>query len=81
MLQRHDLESEFPEHRAKLASIRAADTAFRSLEGEYATLDQEILAAEQNGLPISDEHFMALKRRRLVMKEQLDGMLKAWRAA
>ena len=81
MLQRHDLEGEFPEHRGKLASIRAADEGFRTLEGEYAALDQEILTAEENGLPITDEHFAALKRRRLVMKEQLEEMLKAWRPA
>lgn len=81
MLQRHDLEGEFPEYRGKLASIRAANENFRTLEGEYAALDREILTAEENGLPITDEHFVALKRRRLAMKEQLEGMLKAWQPA
>ena len=81
MPQRHDLEAEFPEYRGKLASIRAADAGFRTLEGEYAALDREILTAEENGLPITDEHFVALKRRRLTMKEQLEDMLKAWQPA
>lgn len=81
MLQRHPLEGEFPEHAAKLPAIRAADENFRALEGEYAALDKEILTAEENGLPITDEHFAALKRRRLAMKEQLEEMLKAWQPA
>ncbi|HYG91803.1 MAG TPA: YdcH family protein [Azospirillum sp.] len=79
MLQRHDLESEFPEHRAKLPGIRAANERFRAIESDYASLDREILTAEENGIPITDDHFMALKRRRLALKEQLDDMLKAWR--
>lgn len=78
MLQKHNLENEFPEHRAKLAAIRAADERFRAVENDYASLDQEILAAEENGIPLTDEHFLALKRRRLALKEQLDEMLKGW---
>lgn len=81
MLQRHDLEGEFPEYRGKLASIRAADEGFRTLEHEYASLDREILTAEENGIPITDEHFTALKRRRLALKEELEAQLKAWHPA
>ncbi|WP_448189601.1 YdcH family protein [Azospirillum sp. sgz301742] len=81
MLQRHDLEGEFPEHRGKLESIRAADERFRTLEHEYAGLDKEILTAEENGIPLTDEHFTALKRRRLALKEQLESLLKAWQPA
>lgn len=81
MMQRHPLEGEFPEHAATLPAIRAADEAFRTLEDDYVALDKEILTAEENGLPITDEHFVALKRRRLAMKEQLESMLKAWRPA
>lgn len=81
MMQRHPLEGEFPEHTAKLASIRAGNDGFRTLEGEYLALDKEILTAEENGLPITDEHFAALKRRRLAMKEELESMLKAWQPA
>jgi uncharacterized protein YdcH (DUF465 family) len=77
MLQKHDLENEFPEHKAKLPAMRAANEEFRKVEAEYAALDKEILTAEENGLPITDEHFAALKRRRLALKEQLEGMLKA----
>lgn len=77
MLQKHDLETEFPEHKAKLPGIRAANEQFRKVEAEYAALDKEILTAEQNGLPITDEHFAALKRRRLELKETLESMLKA----
>ena len=80
MLQRHDLEGEFPEYRGKLDSIRT-DEGFRTLEHEYASLDKEILTAEENGLPITDEHFATLKRRRLALKEQLEARLKAWQPA
>lgn len=78
MLQRHPLEGEFPEHAGKLAAIRAANGNFRTLEDEYVALDKEILTAEENGLPITDEHFSTMKRRRLAMKEQLESLLKTW---
>ena len=81
MMQRHPLEGEFPEHCAKLASIRAGNENFRALERDYGDLDKEILTAEENGLPITDEHFAAMKRRRLAMKEQLESMLKVWEPA
>lgn len=67
----HDLASELPELNDRIASLIAVDEDFRDKLGTYDALDAEIQQIELAGTPIDDFHAEALKKRRLVLKDEL----------
>ena len=73
----HDLVSELPEYGSKIEALRASDKRFRDLHDSYNALDTHIQEIELAGTPVADVHAENLKKRRLVLKDELFQMLMA----
>ncbi len=73
---RHDLERDFPEFNMEISRLKHNDTQFSRLLAEYDDTDKEIYGLEQQSLPVSDDYFSSLKRRRALLKDQLYTILR-----
>jgi hypothetical protein len=74
-----DLHDVFPGDEALLRRLKLEDHHFRSLADRYATLDQEI---SQIGLELqaaSDERTEDLKKQRLLVLDEIAGVIQAAR--
>ena len=72
----HELPDEFPEFKDRIHDLKLSNGHFARLFGEYHVLNREVHRAEAAGLNISDEHYEELKRKRMVLKDELYAMLK-----
>jgi uncharacterized protein YdcH (DUF465 family) len=72
-----DLGHEFPELKQRIHDLKTTDAHFRRLFDEYNELNQAVYRAEQRIDALSDEAEEALRKQRLVLKDQLYTMLKA----
>lgn len=70
-----DLAREFPELTARLRELKLESPAFRSLYAEYRAVDNEVYRIEQEIETPSDDYAEELKRRRVLLKDRLYGML------
>jgi uncharacterized protein YdcH (DUF465 family) len=75
--EQHDLSHEFPEYRDRIHSLKLESAHFRKLADEYHELDRQVHRAETDVEPLSDEHVEELKKRRLLLKDELYALLKA----
>lgn len=73
----HELTHEFPEYRERIHQLKTADKHFRAMFDEYHDLDRQVHRAETDVEPIADEHLEVLKKRRLLLKDELYAMLRA----
>jgi len=73
--ERHDLPHEFPEHAELIKCLRDVNPVFDALYKEYDVLDKEILEIEQNIEPVSDAYAEEQKKKRMVLKDKLYGIL------
>lgn len=76
-VESHDLEAEFPDYVELIAELRHSDARFQALFDKYTRCNSEVVKAEENDVPMSDFTFEDLKKRRLVLKDQLYGLLRA----
>lgn len=74
-LQQHDLAHEFPEYTEKMQTLKQSNAHFAKLADEYHEVNKEIRRVEGEGVPMTDEHFEELKKKRLTLKDQLYAML------
>ncbi|MFZ4287316.1 YdcH family protein [Variovorax sp. HJSM1_2] len=74
-LLNHDLAHEFPQLVGKMRSMKISSARFLHLFNEYDELNHAIGQLEQDGLPISDERFEEMKKRRLKVKDDIYQML------
>lgn len=79
-VEHHDLHHEFPEHAQAIHVLKTSNQHFARLFDEYhqVTASVERLAGEN--IPVTDETFEELKKKRLKLKDELYGMLVAHRA-
>ena len=70
-----DLAREFPELKARIHDLKLESPAFRSLYAEYQEIDNEVYRIEQDIETPSDDYTEELKRRRVLLKDRLYGML------
>ena len=70
-IQPHDVEHEFPEYRQTLEEMRAQDTHLAKLVAEYEQLNAEIVDIEENEKPFQDFEFEEMKKRRLLLKDEI----------
>lgn len=73
----HPLVHEFPEHRETLHRLKLNDTHFARLAAEYEEIDKEIVRIEDEVEAASDVTLETLKKRRLLLKDQLYARLTA----
>ena len=70
-----DLTQEFPELTARIRELKLESPAFRGLYAEYRAVDNEVYRIEQEIETPSDDYTEELKRRRVLLKDRLYGML------
>ncbi|MFO0564242.1 MAG: DUF465 domain-containing protein [Polyangiaceae bacterium] len=73
----HDLDHEFPEYVSLIAELRNRDAKFQELIENYTSCNSEVVRAEEADVPISDFAFEELKKKRLHLKDQIYGLLRA----
>jgi uncharacterized protein YdcH (DUF465 family) len=73
----HELAEEFPELAGRIEKLKQEDAHFARLAKEYHELNREIHRVETDIEPASDAHQTDLRRRRMVLKDQLYSRLRA----
>lgn len=73
----HELAADFPEFADQIHRLKVEDAHFQKLFEEYHSLNRDIHRAETDVEPTSDDHLEDMKARRVRLKDDLYGMLKA----
>jgi uncharacterized protein len=71
----HHLAEEFPDHLVQMRHLRETDGHFHRLAVEYEETNHRIHRAETNIEPCDDFHMADLRKRRLALKDEINGML------
>ncbi len=73
----NELAEEFPEHVERMSEMKQADAHFARLFDEYHELNRKIHRAETLVEPTEELHETEMRKQRLVLKDQIWGMLSA----
>lgn len=73
----HELADEFPDLVDKIHTLKTSDAHFARLADEYHELNREIHRIETDTEPTSDEYQTELRKKRMVLKDELYAMLKS----
>lgn len=76
-MQQHDLIHELPEFKARVEALKASNGQFSRLVDEYEEVNQKVVNIETNIEPATDFALEDMKKRRLLLKDQLYDILKA----
>jgi uncharacterized protein YdcH (DUF465 family) len=76
-LEKHDLLHELPEYKDRIHELKISDKHFAKIFSEYHEVDHEIHRIEEGIETPSDEYVEELKKKRLLMKDELFAMLQA----
>ena len=74
-LLNHDLAHEFPEHATKMHELKTTDAHFAKLFAEYDEGNHDIKKVEMGATTISDEALEELKKKRLLVKDEIYSIL------
>ncbi len=72
----HELAEEFPEYVEKMHDLKMKDQHFARLFDEYHTINRDVHRAETDIEPTSDEHMTEMRRKRLMLKDEIYAMLR-----
>lgn len=75
MMDKHDLHHEFPEYYDRIHELKTNNTHFARLFEEFHDLNREILRIEEGVENTTDEYLEELKKKRLLYKDKLYGMI------
>lgn len=70
-IQAHDVEHEFPEYKEVLLEMKSQDSRLADLVEEYERLNADIVDIEENDKLFQDFEFEEMKKRRLLLKDQI----------
>lgn len=70
-IQPHDVEHEFPEYKEVLIEMKSQDSRLADLLEEYERLNADIVDIEENDKLFQDFEFEEMKKRRLLLKDQI----------
>ncbi|POF32325.1 YdcH family protein [Roseibium marinum] len=73
----HELHEEFPDAADTLHALKTNDAHFARLADEYHTVNREVHRIETDVEPASDEALEELKKKRLLLKDQIAALLAA----
>lgn len=76
-IEHHALINEFPQFRERIHDLKIGDSHFARLFEEYHDIDKQIVRVEQGIEARSDAALEELKKRRVLLKDQLYRMLQA----
>ncbi|MBO3760247.1 YdcH family protein [Ciceribacter sp. L1K23] len=71
----HELAEEFPEHVAKMHALKTGDAHFAKLFEDYHEVNRAIHRAETDVEPVGDAHMETMRKKRMVLKDEIYGML------
>ncbi|MEW5964158.1 MAG: DUF465 domain-containing protein [Pseudomonadota bacterium] len=71
----HELAEQFPELKDKIHDLKVSNAHFARLAEDYHELNREIHRVEANGIDMDDAAFETLKKRRLVMLDEISRLL------
>jgi uncharacterized protein YdcH (DUF465 family) len=74
--EKHDLIYEFPEYRERINELKATNAEFAEKFAQYHELEHEIHRIEVADEAHSDFYMEDLKKRRLLLKDELYDMLR-----
>jgi uncharacterized protein YdcH (DUF465 family) len=75
--EKHYLINELPEYRERIRELKATDAHFADLYEQYHEVEHEVRLIEARDEGHSDAFMEDLKKRRLLLKDQLYDMLRA----
>jgi uncharacterized protein YdcH (DUF465 family) len=75
MIEKHDLNHEFPEHRERIHQLKVENQHFAKLFEEYHDVDHEVRRIEMEIEARSDEYLEDKKKQRLLLKDQLHSII------
>jgi len=76
----HDLHHEFPEFKDAIHQLKSNNNHFARLFDEYHVATSEVEKLEGTGIPVGDNTFEELKKKRLKLKDELYGILREHKA-
>jgi hypothetical protein len=75
-LLKHDIVTEFPQHKDKIHTLKTSNAHFAKLFESYDTLNHAIAKIEMGGgAAITDEALEVEKKKRLKLKDEIVHML------
>ena len=75
--EKHDLVHELPEYRDVIHALKTNNSHFSKLFDEYHEIDHEIHRIETGVETPSDDYVEEIKKKRLLLKDELFAMIKA----
>ncbi|MBK5927468.1 YdcH family protein [Rhodobaculum claviforme] len=73
----HELAEDFPADAERISQLKQSNAHFARLVEEYHDLNRTVHRAETQVEPTSDAHESELRRRRVVLKDEIRRMLDA----
>ncbi|MEM9999341.1 MAG: YdcH family protein [Pseudomonadota bacterium] len=73
----HELAEEFPEHVEKMSAMKQGNAHFAKLFDEYHEINRAIHRAETDIEPTDDFNMETMRKTRMVLKDEIYGMLTA----
>ncbi|MEL7093586.1 MAG: DUF465 domain-containing protein [Pseudomonadota bacterium] len=67
----HELAQDFPEHAQQISTLRQTDAHFAKLTDAYHAVNRNVHRAETRVEAVSDEHLVALRKRRMALKDEI----------
>ena len=71
----HEIQDEFPEHAGRMHALKVSDEHFAKLLEDYRDVKRAVHRAETKVEPVSDMHMEDMRKRRMVLKDEIYGML------
>jgi len=71
----HEIHDEFPEYADKIHSLKVSNEHFAGLLENYRDVNRAIHRAETEVEPVGDAHMEDMRKRRMVLKDEIYGML------
>ena len=72
----HELHEEFPDKIDRLSELKESDAHFAKISDEYHEINREIHRIETNIEPASPVHEEELRKKRLMLKDEIAQMLR-----
>ena len=73
----HELAEEFPDQIDKLHDLKMGNAHFANLSEQYHVLNREILRIETGVEPASDTRESELRKKRVVLKDEIAALISA----
>ncbi|MFN7101790.1 MAG: YdcH family protein [Pseudorhizobium sp.] len=71
----HEIHDEFPEYGDKMHALKVSDAHFAQLLEDYRDVNRAIHRAETEVEPVADPYMEDMRKRRMVLKDEIYGML------